>query len=45
MPKVNITKSVVHAFVRAEYLKKHEPLRNARSSAKRHRIKSSIYRF
>ena len=41
MPKVNITKSVVHAFVRAEYLKKHEPLRNARAEALRSAIEAS----
>lgn len=41
MPKVNITKSVVHAFVRAEYLKKHEPLRKARKEALQSAIESS----
>ena len=41
MPKVNITKSAVHAFVRAEYLKKHEPLRNARKEALQSAIESS----
>ena len=41
MPKVNITKSVVHAFVRAEYLKKHEPLRNARKEDLQSAIESS----
>lgn len=37
----NITKSAVHAFVRAEYLKKHEPLRNARKEALQSAIESS----
>ena len=37
----NITKSAVHAFVRSEYLKKHEPLRNARKEALQSAIESS----
>lgn len=41
MPKVNITKSAVRAFVRSEYLKKHEPLRNARKEALRNAIEAS----
>ena len=41
MPKVNITKSAVRAFVRSEYLKKHEPLRNARAEALRSAIEAS----
>lgn len=41
MPKVNITKSAVRAFVRSEYLKKHEPLRNARKEALQSAIESS----
>ena len=41
MPKVNITKSAVRAFVRSEYLKKYEPLRNARKEALQSAIESS----
>lgn len=41
MPKVNITKSAVRAFVRSEYLKKHEPLRNARKEALQTAIEAS----
>lgn len=41
MPKVNITKSAVRAFVRSEYLKKYEPLRNARKEALRNAIEAS----
>lgn len=41
MPKVNITKSAVRAFLRSEYLKKHEPLRNARKEALQSAIESS----
>lgn len=41
MPKVNITKSAVRAFARSEYLKKHEPLENARKEALRSAIESS----
>lgn len=41
MPKVNITKSAVRAFVLSEYLKKHEPLRNARAEALRSAIEAS----
>lgn len=41
MPKVNITKSAVRAFVRSEYLKKHEPLRNARKEALQNAIEAS----
>lgn len=41
MPKVNITKSAVRAFVRSEYLKKHEPLRNARKEALRNAIEAN----
>jgi hypothetical protein len=41
MSKVNITKSAVRAFVRSEYLKKHEPLRNARAEALRSAIEAS----
>lgn len=41
MPKVNITKSAVRAFVRSEYLKKYEPLRNARKEALRNAIGAS----
>ena len=41
MPKVNITKSVVHAFVRAKYLEKHGPLRKARKEALQSAIESS----
>lgn len=41
MPKVNITKSAVRAFVRSEYLKKYEPLRNARKEALRNTIEAS----
>ena len=41
MPKVNITKSAVRAFVRSEYLKKREPLGNARKEALRSAIESS----
>lgn len=41
MPKANITKSAVRAFVRSEYLKKHEPLRNARKEALRNTIETN----
>lgn len=41
MPKVNITKSAVRAFVRSEYLKKHESLRNVRAEALRSAIEAS----
>lgn len=41
MPKVNITKSAVRAFLRSEYLKKHAPLRNARKEALQSAIESS----
>ena len=41
MPKVNITKSAVRAFILSEYRKKHEPLRNARKEALRSAIESS----
>lgn len=41
MPKVNITKSAVRAFVRSEYLKRYEPLRNARKEALQSAIESS----
>ena len=41
MPKVNITKSAVRAFVRSEYLKKYEPLSNARKEALRNAIEAS----
>lgn len=41
MPKVNITKSAVRAFLRSEYLKKREPLRNARKEALQSAIESS----
>lgn len=41
MPKVNITKSAVRAFVRSEYLKRQEPLRNARKEALQSAIESS----
>lgn len=41
MPKVNITKSAVRDFLRCEYLKKHEPLRNARKEALQSAIESS----
>lgn len=41
MPKVNITKSAVRAFILSEYRKKHEPLRNARKEALRGAIESS----
>ena len=41
MPKVNITKSAVRTFVRSEYLKKYEPLRNARKEALRNAIEAS----
>ena len=41
MPKVNITKSAVRAFLRSEYLKKYEPLRNARKEALQSVIESS----
>ena len=41
MPKVNITKSAVRAFVRSEYLKKYEPLRNARKEALRNAIEAN----
>lgn len=41
MPKVNITKSAVRDFLRSEYLKKHEPLRNARKEALQSAIESS----
>ena len=41
MPKVNITKSAVRAFVRSEYLKKYGPLRNARKEALRNAIEAS----
>lgn len=41
MPKVNITKSAVRAFVRSEYLKKHEPLRKARKEALQNAIEAS----
>ena len=36
-----ITKSAVRAFLRSEYLKKHEPLRNARKEALQSAIESS----
>lgn len=41
MPKVNITKSAVRDFLRSEYLKKHETLRNARKEALQSTIESS----
>ena len=41
MPKVNITKSAVRAFILIEYRKKQEPLRNARKEALRSAIESS----
>ena len=41
MPKVNITKSAIRAFLRSEYLKKYEPLRNARKEALQSAIESS----
>lgn len=41
MPKVNITKSAVRAFVRSEYLKRYEPLKNARKEALQSAIESS----
>ena len=41
MPKVNITKSAVRAFILSEYRKKHELLRNARKEALRSAIESS----
>lgn len=41
MPKVNITKSTVRAFLRSEYLKKYEPLKNARKEALQSVIESS----
>lgn len=41
MYKVNITKSAVRAFVRSEYLKKYEPLSNARKEALRSAIEAS----
>ncbi len=41
MPKVNITKSAVRAFILSEYRKKHEPLRNARKEVLRSAIESS----
>lgn len=37
----NITKSAVRDFLRSEYLKKHEPLRNARKEALQNAIESS----
>lgn len=37
----NITKAAVRAFLRSEYLKKHEPLRNARKEALQSAIESS----
>lgn len=37
----NITKSAVRDFLRSEYLKKHEPLRNARKEALQSAIESS----
>lgn len=41
MPKVNITKSAVRDFVHSEYLKKYEPLKNARKEALQSAIESS----
>ena len=41
MPKVNITKSAVRAFILSEYRKNHEPLRNARKEALQSAIESS----
>ena len=37
----NITKSAVRDFIRSEYLKKYEPLRNARTEALRNAIEAS----
>lgn len=41
MPKVSITKSAVRDFVRSEYLKRYEPLSNARKEALRNAIEAS----
>lgn len=41
MPKVNITKSAVRNFIRSEYLKKYEPLKNERKEALQSVIESS----
>lgn len=41
MPKVNITKSAVRDFIHSEYLKRYEPLKNAREEALRSAIESS----
>lgn len=41
MPKINITKSAVRDFVRSEYLKRYEPLRNARTEALRNAVEAS----
>ena len=37
----NITKSAVRDFIRSEYLKKYEPLRNARTEALRNAVEAS----
>lgn len=41
MPKISITKSAVRDFVRSEYLKRYEPLKNARTEALRNAIEAS----
>lgn len=41
MPKINITKSAVRDFVRSEYLKRYEPLKNARTEALRNAVEGS----
>ena len=41
MPKVNITKSAVRAFIRSEYLKRYEPLKKARAEALRSAIEAN----
>ena len=41
MPKINITKSAVRDFVRSEYLKRYEPLKNARTEALRNAVEAS----
>ena len=43
MPKINITKSAVRDFVRSEYLKRYEPLKNARTEALRNALEQAGY--